>query len=399
MEINDSIFGNEKADNTAGVRRIGRAQRAKIVNALISVFSESEVDFSHEGLRRATLAMGLTLSVRQLQFVRSDLLLYFDNKGQRPVTQHEIKSWSDSVKLRVAAHIAPCFASGAIYPSYAAVSSELAKSGFMLDGKRIKAVKEKVEALLGKADGTLDSRVETFSERMSDQQRLKLLQDLRAHFKDHPGHISLADVKKKIVEWGLSLKRQQIIELRYVLLKSDGRGIHKQYMNLQLRDEYDALAKRLAQHFIQHGNFRPTRIDIEKAGKAMGVDIPYWRTELLMTLVLDVAPSLTRGRYRPKKVKTVGTPVIHHDTSKKSYIRLQVSSELLDFVSAFGESIGKTSSRRSSYVTEYLTLVLAYGFYSGTIDLGSLILGARRMSKTEIETATKMLRRFNFGDL
>jgi hypothetical protein len=322
--------------------------------------------------------------------------MLLDRKGARQVTLSDVENWSGSVKSRIAAQICPHFISSAVYPSYLAVASQVDRCGHTLKRAQIREVKRAVETHLediGMLKGGQEVRVRV--RRLYFAGMNKMLKELRPHFVGGRGYISIQEVEERLQKLGHNLTKANIKELRNLLTESLQLKVHKDYRDDGLRTEFDTIATKLAQHFVLNEKYRPRRTDIVRLCKdMMGIEIPYWRTNLILTLMFETAPALSQRRKR--NVAEVG-PELLISAAEKQRVKMRLSAEVKEFHTALAGSIGVPTNPPAKIV-EHAALILAYGIYSGKIDLAGLLPGARKMSPIEMETAVRMLRRLNFAD-
>lgn len=400
MENQNSKVSSDSGEINSTPRRMTRADKVSLIEKIAPRLMQGADDYSTPAIREALAEVGVTLTVKQLHTLKTELLTYLENKRLRPITRLDIANWTDSVKSRIAAQLAPNYKSEGVLPTHSTISAELGKLGYRLAYAQVAAVKEEVETLLQNNEAFGIEREEIQRRRMSSVTFAGILADIRPYFGEHRGYISAEDVRKKVKELGHAVGQNDIKLIRNTLVELLDKRPYK-VQNKDVLADLLALSKRLAKYFIQHGHHMPSRTDVVKAGKQLGLEIPYFRTRVLLEMVFEAAPSLANKAkgVASGKNKGVLTPLMTQISTERKRVKLQVSPETLEFLAAFGGSIGKPGKYHLSRVVEQTALLLAYGVYSGKIDLGSLLAGVRHMGPNEMQIATKMLTRTDFGNL
>lgn len=392
MDNLDSTVSVDLTGEKADAPRDARQAKQRLVEALAQTFSVGNVDYSSEALGARAQSLGYHLNDRQIAALRDDLVVYLDHAGVNAITTSEIQSWTDSVKSRIARQLAPYFESGDLDPTYSVVRKQLSKHGYVLENRKIHDVLADIQSNLEKNAVTGGRKQTTLPLRMTDVKKVKLAETLRPHFIAHGDYISHDDVRQKLAEIGHQVRDTHVKAIRKILVDSLGLKAYKIQSEKALV-ELLSIAKKLAHYFVQSEAPRPKRGDLIAAGKSMGIEIPYWRTDTLLQMVLEAAPSLAKRKGRGRS--TGGSPQPIDSRKQRRTLKISLGEPSYEFSVALCESLGMSKQRHVSEVIELMTLALAHGLYNGTVDIHALLAGARNISPSEIDIAVRMMRRLN----
>ncbi|WP_194725544.1 hypothetical protein [Noviherbaspirillum malthae] len=162
--------------------------------------------------------------------------------------------------------------------------------------------------------------------------------------------------------------------------------------NLRTDIDLHAIAREFAHHFVQHTQYRPRRSEIFQLCESKGYEVPYWRTAMLRSLVIQAAPALGKRPSNLRNQRKQEKPKPLNSDSGILPLSHRLNVQIADFLGAYAGARGFLSSYRKKAIEE-LTLMVAYGLVSGKFNIAAMLPAALNMSQGDLEIAAKILER------